>query len=198
MARISIRIAVTAVAAAALAVTALGDTALASTTSTAPAGSLVIQEDTTFLQQSAQNGIIAIALPNATPGFSTTSGFSASFPVTGGSANLGGYYGNIQVGGGLLLVNLKTGRTVIFNNLAFSADNWAITGVPLGESAPVNLLDPAGNNVVTKTGATQNLTADDLEIDPAGASYVDTKLATTFFQGGQHTGTLALTFTPAG
>ncbi|PYC76888.1 hypothetical protein C7C46_21080 [Streptomyces tateyamensis] len=195
MSRTSVRLTVAAVAVAALSATAMSDSALAATTTTAPTGSLVIQEDSTFLKQAAANGIIAVALPNATAGYDAATGLSASFPVTGGSANLSGYYGNIQLGGGLLLVNLHTGKAAVFNNLAFSADNWAVTGVPLGESAPVSLLDPVGNTTVTKNAGVQLLTADDLEIDAAGAQYADTKLGTAFFTAGQHTGTATLTFT---
>ncbi|MCX4747838.1 hypothetical protein OG455_20335 [Kitasatospora sp. NBC_01287] len=197
MSRISARLAVTAVAAAAaLAVTGLSDTALAATATTAPTGSLVVQEDSTFLKDAAASGIIAIALPNATPGFTSGTGFSATFPVTGGTVNLPGFYGNVSLGGGLLLVNIKTGKVAVFNKLAFSADNWAVTGVPLGQSAPVLLLDPVGNTSVTTSAGTQTLTSDDLEIDPAGAQYADTQLGTTFFTAGQHAGTANLTFTP--
>ncbi|MGF1430142.1 hypothetical protein [Kitasatospora sp. LaBMicrA B282] len=198
MRRTSTRVAASAaalLAAAALAVTGLSDTALADTaTTTAPTGSLVVQEDNTFLQNSASNGIIAIALPNATPGFSTTTGLSATFPVTGGSVNLEGFYGSVQLGGGLLLVNVTNGHTVIFNNLTFNAAQWAVTGVPMGQTTPVKLLDP-GRPVLQKSGTTQTLTSSDLEVDAQGAAYADTNLGTTFFVARQHAGTGVLTFT---
>ncbi|MDH6112047.1 hypothetical protein P3T36_004976 [Kitasatospora sp. MAP12-15] len=194
MPRNRVRVAATAAATAVLAVTGLSGAAVAATPA-APTGSLVIQEDSTFLQQSSAAGIIAIALPSATSSYSSSTGLSASFPVTAGSVSLVGYYGNVQVGGSLLLVNIRTGKTAIFTNLAFSADNWAVTGVPLGATAPVSLLDPVGNTAVAKNGASQTLTSDDLEIDPAGAQYADSQLNTTFFTAGQHTGTLALTVT---
>ncbi|MGC0317737.1 hypothetical protein [Kitasatospora acidiphila] len=191
--RRAVRLAAALATAAALALTGLSDSASAATT--APTGSLVIQEDSGFLQNSLQSGIVAIALPNATVNYNAGTGFSGTFPVTGGSVNLGGYYGAVQLGGSLLVVNATTGRTVDFTNLAFDAATWAVTGMPLGSSTPVNLFDPAGNVVSTKSGTTQNLSADDLEIDPAGAQYADTALGTTFFAGGQHVGTTALSFT---
>lgn len=194
MPRNRVRVAATAAATAVLAVTGLSGAAVAATPA-APTGSLVIQEDATFLQQLASAGIIAIALPAATSAYSSGTGLSASFPVTAGSVSLVGYYGNVQLGGSLLLVDVRTGRTAVFNKLAFSADSWAITGVPLGATAPVSLLDPVGNTAVAQSGPTQTLTSDDLEIDPAGAQYADTQLNTTFFTAGQHTGTLALTVT---
>ncbi|MFI9270124.1 hypothetical protein ACIGXM_05340 [Kitasatospora sp. NPDC052896] len=196
------RLAVSAVViAAALAVPGLGGTALAAApastagTTTAPTGSLVLQEDGAFLQQSLSAGIVAIALPGATTGYSSSTGFSASFPVTGGSADVPGYYGNIQVGGNLLLVSARTGRTVVFTKLAFSVDNWAITGVPLGGTTPVNLLDPVGNTNIAVSGKTQTMQASDLEVDPQGAQYADAQLNTSFLVAGQHAGTASLTFT---
>ncbi|GAB2741029.1 hypothetical protein [Kitasatospora kifunensis] len=195
MRRTSVRIAAATVLTAALAVTGLSGSALAAgTTTTAPSGNLVVQEDNTFLQNAASNGVIAIALPNATPGFSTSTGFSATFPVTGGAVNLNGFYGNVQLGGGLLLVNVTNGHTVIFNNLAFNADQWSFTGVPLGQSTAVKLFDPA-RPVITAKGTTQTLQSSDLEIDAQGASYADTNLGTTFFTARQHAGTGVLTFT---
>ncbi len=193
MFRIRARVAMTVAAAAALAFTGLSDVATAATTTTAPTGSVVVQEDNTFLQKSAAAGIIAVALPSATVAYNSASGFSATFPVTAGSVSLSGYYGNVQLGGSLLLVNVKTGSTVVFNNLAFSADNWAITGVPLGGTTPVNLLDPASSTITN--GATQSLQSPDLQVDADGAQYLDTALKTTYFVAGQHTGTLSLTFT---
>ncbi|MFF7637283.1 hypothetical protein ACFZB9_29650 [Kitasatospora sp. NPDC008050] len=200
MRRTSVRIAAAAVLTAALAVTGLSGSALAADEAaaapavSAPSGSLAVQEDNTFLQNAASNGIIAIALPNATPGFSTTTGFSATFPVTGGAANFNGFYGTVQLGGGLLLVNVTNGHTVIFNNLTFNAGQWAVTGVPLGQTTPVKLLDPA-RPVITAAGGTQTLTSSDLEIDAQGASYADSNLGTTFFTARQHAGTGVLTFT---
>ncbi|WP_035799175.1 hypothetical protein [Kitasatospora mediocidica] len=193
-ARVAATAAATAALAATVAFTGLSGAASAAT-APAPTGSLAIQEDSTFLQQSAAAGILAIALPSATSAYNSATGLSASFPVTAGSIHLTGYYGNVQVGGGLLLVNVRTGKTAIFTQLAFSADNWAITGVPLGASAAVNLLDPVGNTAVAQSGTTQTLQSDDLQVDPAGAQFADAKLGTGFFTAGQHTGTLALTVT---
>jgi hypothetical protein len=197
MARITARLAVTA-AATALAVTGLSSTALADTTpatTTAPSGSLVVQEDSTFLQNAANNGILAIALPNATVAYNSTTGFSATFPVTDGSANIGGFYGNIQLGGGLLLVNINNGSTLVFNNLSFDVSHWAITGVPLGQTTPVKLLDPV-RTVFTTNAGTQTLQIGYLALDTQGAAFADTNLNTTFFTAHQKTGTGTVTFTP--
>ncbi|MFF1869419.1 hypothetical protein [Streptomyces sp. CB03911] len=197
MSRTSVRLAATA-ATAVLAVTGLSGAAAADTTPAPASGSVVVHESTSFIQQTAAAGVVVVPLPAGQPGYDSATGFSATFPATGGDANLQAYYDKIDLGGGLLFVNLLTGKTAIFKQLAFQADTWKLTGVPLGATAPVNLLDPAGDNQITRTGTTQSLEASDLKVDAQGAQYVDGKLGTTFFQGGQSVGSLSITFTPAG
>ncbi|MFG3051033.1 hypothetical protein ACGFZP_08785 [Kitasatospora sp. NPDC048239] len=182
-------------AAVVLAVTGMSGAAVADAAPAAPTGSAVVHENTAFLKESALNGLVVIPLPTATPSYDSTSGFSTSFPVTGGDVNLQGYYGNVQLGGSLLFVNLFTGKSAVFKQLAFSADSWAITGVPVGGTAPVALLDPAGTTDITRSGATQTVTAADLRVDAEGAQFVDAKLNTSFFKGGQSVGNFSLTFT---
>ncbi|MBP0453789.1 hypothetical protein J5Y04_30225 [Kitasatospora sp. RG8] len=182
-------------AAVALAVTGASGVAVADTAPAAPTGSAVVHENTTFLKDSAVNGLVVIPLPSATPSYDGTAGFSAAFPVAGGSVNLPAYYGNVQLGGGLLFINVFTGKSAVFKQLAFSADTWQLTGVPVDGTAPVALLDPAGATTVNRVGATQTLAAADLQVDAEGAQYVDAKLNTSFFKAGQSIGSFSLTFT---
>ena len=198
MSRTSVRLAATA-ATAVLAITGLSGAAVADTApATVASGSVVVHESTSFIQQTAAAGVVVVPLPAGTPAYDSAAGFSATFPVTGGAAVLASYYDRIELGGGLLFVNLNTGKTAIFKQLAFQADTWQVTGVPLGGTAPVALLDPAGDNQIGRTGTTQTLEASDLKVDAEGAQYVDNKLNTTFFQGGQSIGSLSISFTPAG
>ncbi|MFJ1758518.1 hypothetical protein [Kitasatospora sp. NPDC088134] len=193
MSRLPVRI-----AAAAAGLALVATVASASAASAAPAsGSAVIHESNAFFQQAAQAGIVAVPLPTATAGYDSATGLSAGFPVTGGSGSLRDFYGNITLGGGLLFVDAKTGSAVSFHQLSFSIDNWAVTGVADGTGTTVTLFDPAGNNSVTNSGTTQNLTADSLVLDAAGAQYLDGRLHTTFFTAGQSVGSFAVTFTPA-
>ncbi|RKE17737.1 hypothetical protein [Streptomyces sp. TLI_171] len=193
MSRLPVRI-----AAAAAGLALIATAASATAASAAPAtGSAVIHESNAFFQQAAQAGIVAVPLPTATAGYDATTGLSASFPVTDGTGSLRDFYGNIQLGGGLLFVDAKTGSAVSFHELSFAIDTWAVTGVADGTSTTVALFDPAGSNSVTNSGATQNLTADSLVLDAAGAQYLDSKLHTSFFTAGQSVGSFAVTFTPA-
>ncbi|MFJ5229039.1 hypothetical protein ACIQBJ_03970 [Kitasatospora sp. NPDC088391] len=199
MSRLPVRIAAAAagLALVATAASATAASATAASAATPASGSAVIHESNAFFQQAAQAGIVAVPLPTATAGYDAATGLSASFPVTDGSGSLRDFYGNIKLGGGLLFVDVRTGSAASFHQLSFSIDNWAVTGVADGTGTTVTLFDPAGNNSVTNSGTTQNLTADSLVLDAAGAQYLDGKLRTTFFTAGQSVGSFAVTFTPA-
>ncbi|MFD8321800.1 hypothetical protein ACFVZ3_17610 [Kitasatospora purpeofusca] len=190
MSRTSARLAAVATAVV-LATTGAATSASAATPAT---GSAVVNESNTFLINSLSAGVMVFALPTATGSYDSATGLSAAFPVTGGSANLPAFYGDVQLGGGLLFINLRTGKTAVFKNLAFNVGNWQITGVPQGGTSPVALLDPAGDSSVTGNAAASTLTASDLQVDEEGAKYLDTKLNTSFFTAGQSVGSLNLTF----
>ncbi|MFF2141992.1 hypothetical protein [Kitasatospora sp. NPDC058190] len=178
-----------------LAVTGLSGAAAADTTPAAtPTGSAVVVENNAFLQNAATNGVVIVPLPNAGVSYDVTKGLSTSLPVTGGSVNLRGYYGNATLDGSLLFVDVQTGKSVLFEQLAFSADRWRLTGVPDGATAPVPLLRPAGIQESSQSGTTQSLTASNLTLDTTGAQYLDTQLNTTFFTGGQSVGSFSFTF----
>ncbi|MFJ3787973.1 hypothetical protein [Kitasatospora sp. NPDC090091] len=182
-------------AAVVLTVTGLSGVAAADTAPVAPTGSAVVHESTAFLKDAALSGVVVIPLPAATPSYDSTTGFSTTFPVTGGDANLQGYYGNVELGGSLLFINVFTGKSALFKQLAFSADTFQVTGVLAGGAAPVALLDPAGMTDITRSGATQTVTSTDLKVDAEGAQVLDGKLNTSFFKGGQSVGDFTLTFT---
>jgi hypothetical protein len=182
-------------AAVVLAATGFSGVAAADTTpAVAPTGSAVVVENNTFLQNAATNGVVIVPLPNASVAYDSTTGLSTTLPVTGGSVNLRGYYGNVSLDGSLLFVDIATGKSVLFKQLAFSADRWRVTGVPDGGTAPVSLLKPVGTVRTSQSGTTQTLNASGLALDTTGAQYLDTQLNTTFFTGGQAVGSFSLTF----
>ena len=164
---------------------------------TPASGAAVISESNAFFGQAALAGVVAVPLPTATASYNSSTGLSGSFPVTGGTASLTVLYGSIQLGGGLLLVDARTGTSATFGSLAFDVDTFQITGVPQGSTTAVPLLDPAGDLVIDVNGTVQTLTASDLDVDPAGAAYLDSQLRTSFFTGGQSVGSLTVSFTPA-
>jgi hypothetical protein len=172
----------------------------AGATGTPASGSLVITEPNSFLQSSASAGVLIIPLPNASASYNSTTGASASFPVTGGTGSLPRFFGNIQLGGGILVVDCATHKAVQFNNVNFSIDNYYLTGVDAATGTTVPLVDVGDNTVVSNPAAVppQTLTSN-ANIDATGGSYLDNALHTTFFgtDGTQVLGSLNITFTPA-
>ncbi|MFI6153730.1 hypothetical protein ACIBCA_13640 [Kitasatospora sp. NPDC051170] len=178
-----------------LAATGFSSEAVADTAPAAPTGSAVVTENNAFLQSAAANGVFIVPLPNASVSYDSTAGLATSLPVTGGSINLKQYYGNASLDGSLLFVDLLTGKSVLFKQLAFSADDWRVTGVPAGGTEPVLLLKPGGTVAASQNGNTQSLTSDNLTVDATGAKYLDAQLNTTFFTGGQKVGSFTFSFT---
>ncbi|MEU9043155.1 MULTISPECIES: hypothetical protein [unclassified Kitasatospora] len=184
-------------AAVVLAVTAASGAAVADTTTTPAAGQAVITTDVAFLSNAARNGIVVIPLQPANPAFDPNAGLTVTLPVSGGAANIPAFYGDVQFGGGLLFLNLATGKSVTLKQFDFSVANGYFTAVPNGSTTPVPLLDPAGDNVINRTGLTQSLNSSSFQVDAEGANYLDAKLGTTYFTAGQQIGSLALSYTPA-
>lgn len=191
--------AMAAIAAAALAAT-LTTAGAASATGTATSlGSVVLTEPNSFLQQSAGSGIIVLPLPSATAAYDSTAGASATFPVTAGAGSIPQFYGDLQLGGGLLIVDAFTHKAVTFHDLHFSIDNYYLTGVPDGFTTAVPLVDVGDNTLVSHQGAVPQTLASDANIDGAGGAYLDSALHTSFFgsDGSQVLGSIGITFTPA-
>lgn len=185
-------------ATAAVAVLALGVGFTGQASADTPAsGSAVISENNTFLVNAAAQGIIAVPLPSATASYDGSTGVSATFPVTGGDANLTGYYGTAQLGGKLLVLDAKTLRSVTFSQLSYDLFSDQISGVPAGGTTAVPLFVPTGDVRVDKTATGAVFNASEVDLDPAGADFLDTKLKTTFFVAGTSIGSLVLNFTPA-
>ncbi|KQV09835.1 MULTISPECIES: hypothetical protein [unclassified Kitasatospora] len=168
--------------------------AVTATVPVASIGTAVVREDSDFLHRSAEAGIFVVPLPPGTAAYDSAAGFSGSFPVTGATGVLREYYGNVQLGGSLLAVNVRTGKTALFQQLAFDIDNWQLTGVPLGATAPVALLEPTDSTVALTAGVS-SLTSTGLAVDAEGAQYLDSKLGTSFFTAGGQVGSFALSYT---
>jgi hypothetical protein len=164
---------------------------------TPASGSVVIAESNSALQQLAQAGIVAVPLPPAGVSYSGGTGFSATFPVTDGTGDISNFFGTIQLGGGLLIVDAVTKKAVTFHQLAFSIDNYALTGVPDDTTTTVSLLDVSGDATSSVGGVLPETLVSGLSVDPAGASYLDTALHTTKITANQPFGSLNITFTPA-
>ncbi|MEZ0069091.1 hypothetical protein ABIA32_005134 [Streptacidiphilus sp. MAP12-20] len=169
-----------------------------SAVATTPAsGSLVLTESSAYIKSALIEGIGVVVGSPATASWSSTTGLSGAFPVTGGDAVLNQYVGSVQFGGTLVVMDARTRRSVTFTQLAFDDFNGVFTGIPQGGTTPVPLLDPSGDLSVSVNAGVQTFTASETDLDPAAATYLDHALNTAFFKAGAVVGTLAVNFTPA-
>ena len=183
-------------ASAALAATAVALPS-AGATGTPASGSVAVTVTNAFLTQALSSGIAAVPLPTATGSYTSTSGATTSFPVTGGNAVLPRFYGSITLGGGLAFADAQTGKIVCFHQVAFGGDTQTLTAVPDGATAAVPLFVLGDNAVSSLDGVKPETLAGDADVTSAGAAYLDKALNTTFFAGGQVVGSLNVSFTPA-
>ena len=178
--------------------TAIGASASASVATATPAsGTVVVAESNAFLQNLAQAGIVVIPLPTATASYNSTTGASVTFPVTGGTGDISNFFGDIQLGGGLLVIDAKTHKSVCLHQVAFSIDNYALTAVPDGSTTPVSLLDVGDNATSSLSGVLPETLTSDADVDPAGAQFLNTALNTTAVTANAVAGSFNITFTPA-
>jgi len=168
--------------------------AMASTSDTG--GSVTLTADNNFLIQQAKAGIVTIPGSPATTTISSTGVVTVTLPVTGGNANVAILGGTLDLGGSLKFVDVKTHKCVTFTSLEVSYDSGQLTGVPSGGTTQVPLDDLSGNISFSVQGSTQSLTSDSITIDPAGASYLDSSLHTSFYgTGGQNVASFSTTYT---
>ena len=133
-------------AAAAFAATAFALPA-ASAAGTPASGTVAVTASNAFLTQALQSGIAAVPLPAATGSYDSSTGATATFPVTGGNAVLARFYGSVTLGGGLAFADARTGRIVCFHQVAFGGDTQSLSAVPDGCTTPVTLFDLGDNTV---------------------------------------------------
>jgi hypothetical protein len=179
--------------AAALAVSASGP-ALADTADTG--GTATISLTSTYLLNLAKSNVIV--LPGAPVTSSFANGLDAyTLPVTGGNGEVSIFFGKVDFGGSLVLLNGKAGKTVTITNVQLNFFTGALTGqLPGGTTQTA--LGYFGGNEATSTSAgppaTESFSADQLNLSGKAAKALNTDLNTTAFARGTDIGTFATTF----
>jgi hypothetical protein len=141
-------------------------------------GTATITFSTKFLAHLAQWGIIVIPENPATS--SDTAGYDAfTTPVTGGNGSDTNFSGDVNLGGGLTIIDATTGQAVHFTSLELDYFDGVITGVPEGTTTTVWIADIAGNLATSNATGTETFTASQLALDPAGVTYLNTTLKST-------------------
>jgi len=181
------------VTAAAVAVWASGP-ALADTVDTGGTASLSVPR--AIVVGLAKSTIITMAGSPASSSF--LKGFDTmTMPVTGGNGEVGNFFGTVELGGSLFVINAKAGKTVKITGLEVNFFTGALTGVFPGQTqhTPLGFF---GGNMSTSSDpgppATETFSADEVDLSAKAATALNTALKTTVFVRGANIGAFTTTF----
>jgi len=181
------------ITAAAFAVSASGP-ALADTADTG--GTATINLTSAYLANLANSNVIV--LPGAPVTSSFASGLDAyTLPVAGGDGEVTIFFGKVDLGGTLVLINAKAGKPVTVTNLQVNFFTGALTGQLPGGTTQTALAYFGGNEATSTSAgppATESFSADQLSLSGKAAKALNTRLNTTAFITGTDIGTFATTF----
>lgn len=164
---------------------------------TVASGTTTVTVPRSFVQQAAGSGITATTNSPATEAYDGTSRTVAvTFPVTGGNANVTTLTGSLTHGGSLTVRDVCTRKKITLTGLTWSVRSDTVSALEPDGVTSVVLFD-LGGTVQISAGSPQSYSASQATIDPAGASYLDSALGTTFFAAGQVVGSFATSYTYA-
>jgi hypothetical protein len=161
-------------------------------------GSATVTEPFSYIAQLAKHGVAEVPLSPASVSVDTTNQtVTGAFPVTGGNADVTKFFGTLNLGGTVDVASVK-GKLVKLSNLQVDVVNDVITATPNGSTTPVTLLDLNGQIIIdTSTPGTQVFSSSEVDIDPAGAAYLNSALHTNAFVANGNAGTFSASWTTA-
>jgi hypothetical protein len=181
------------VTAAALAISSAGP-ALADTSDTGGSASLAVAD--TFLVGLAKSAIIV--LPESPVTSSDASGADTfSLPVTGGNGEVSNFYGVLDLGGSINVVDAATGKSVAITGIELNFFTGALTGSFPGGTRHTTLAYLNGNMSDSSNAgppATETFSCDELNLSLKAATALNTGLGTKAFKRGTSIGAFATTF----
>ena len=167
-------------------------------------GTVAVTVPLSYIEQLAKAGIVEFPVPLSELSVSTANETATvTFSVTGGNADVSVLEGSVDLKGSVEIASIGLRpRLVTLTGLQLDVSNGQIDATPAGSSTPVVLLDLGGGLSFQSTESTTNSSAftdtydaNELTVDSAGASYLDSALHTSAFQAGQDVGSLAATWT---
>jgi len=186
----------TAIGAAGVAALVIGSAGAASADTVVTGGTTTISVPAATAAAAVKAGIVATVTDPATATYNQqTSAIDASFPVTGGTADVATFTGTLEQGGSVVFANYSKKKKVTITDLTLDFTTNQISGVLSGTSAPVTLFDLGGQGSFSINGQTQTYSATEVDVDPAGATALDSALKTSYFTAGQNLGSFTTTFT---
>ena len=181
------------ITAAALAVSSAGP-ALADTTDTGGSASLAIPD--TFLVGLAKSSIIV--LPESPVTSSDAAGADTfTLPVTGGNGEVSNFYGTLELGGSINVVDAATGKSVAITGIELNFFTGALTGIFPGGAHHTTLAYLNGNMSESSNPgppATETFSCDELDLSLKAATALNTGLGTKAFKKGTSVGAFTTTF----
>lgn len=183
------------ITAAAIAVSATGP-ALADTADRGGSASLALP--VAVVAGLATANIVMLPGMPATSGFDPTAGTdTVTNPVTGGNAEVKNFYGILKLGGILVVIDAKTGKSVNITGLRVSLFQGALQGVLPGNTKVTSLgYLNAVMSASSSAGppATETLTCSELAVSTKAATALNTDLGTKIFRHGINIGSFTTTF----
>jgi hypothetical protein len=181
-------------ATAAAVVTTAGTAEAASTTIVAGTGTITVPAS--ILAQLAKAGIAVVPQGAASLAYdSTTHTGTVVYNATGGDAQVNALAGSVDYSGGVKFCDIRTGEGVTFSALLLDMFNGQLDATSSVDGTQQVLLDTGGNvSTSVSSAGVQTFSADSLQIDAAGAAYLDSTLDTSYFTAGQVVGTFTTTY----
>jgi hypothetical protein len=120
-----------------------------------------------------------------------------TMPVTGGTGEVSNFTGIVDMGGKLIVINTKAGKTVNITDIELNLFTGALTGVLPGGTAHTALAFLSGDMSTSSDPgppATETLSATEVDMSGKLASALNTALNTTAFVKGTNMGAFTTTF----
>jgi hypothetical protein len=157
-------------------------------------GTVAITVPFSYVEQLAKAGVVEFPVPLSELSINTTNQTATvTFTVTGGDGNVNVFLGSLDLSGSVVIADAN-GNEVTFNNLQLNLQEGEIVGTPQGSSTVVPLLDVAGTISSVPGITSQSYNASELNVDPAGVSYLNSALNTSAFNDTADVGSMAATW----
>jgi hypothetical protein len=157
-------------------------------------GTVAITVPFSYVEQLAKAGVVEFPVPLSELSVNTTNQtVTVTFTVTGGDGNVNVFLGSLDLSGSVVIADAN-GNEVTFNNLQLNLQEGEIVGTPEGSSTVVPLLDVAGTISSVPGTTSQSYNASELNVDPAGVSYLNSTLNTSAFNDTADVGSMAATW----
>ena len=162
-------------------------------------GSVSITVNASWLSQLAHAGVAVVPQGYSSLTYSSSANtVTVVYAATAGDASLNNGAGTLSLSGGIIGVSYK-GKVVDLSTLMFNLTGASFDGATStsGDEQLFDLAGSVGGSVTPNTDGsnTQVVTSDNLDIDAAGAAFLNSALSTTAFTAGENIGSFSATWT---